>query len=53
MPKISLNVNAIFALVIALEFLIPGAASRAAEKPIKIAADQLMADISKQSDCCK
>jgi tetratricopeptide (TPR) repeat protein len=42
--KISLKVGAIFALVIALEFLILGAGSRAAERPIRIAADKLMAE---------
>ncbi len=42
--KISLKVGAIFALLIALEFLILGAGSRAAERPIRIAADELMAE---------
>jgi tetratricopeptide (TPR) repeat protein len=42
--KVSLKVGAIFALVIALEFLILGAGSRAAERPIRIAADKLMAE---------
>jgi len=42
--KISLKVGTIFALVIALEFLILDAGSRAAERPISIAADKLMAE---------
>jgi tetratricopeptide (TPR) repeat protein len=41
--KIGLKVGAIFALVIALEFLILSAGAGAAEKPIRIAADKLMA----------
>ena len=47
MHKISLKVRAIFALVIALGFLILGATSRAAEKPIRIAANKLMAEYQK------
>ena len=47
--KINLKVWVIVALVITLNFLILSADSRATEKPIKIAADKLMAEYKKNA----
>ena len=47
--KINLKVWFIVALVITLEFLVLSADSRATEKPIKIAADKLMAEYKKNA----